>query len=205
MDGCGGGKKIRGTIRDGAQRTAKKRMMKFLLDELHSLRWEYGPIRREIVDMAGIETPVDRQKYPRLKLMLERGSKTPTMKGAIAWLCETKSDDCITIDAIQRLIDSKWHLSGLKIFSQAGISHLIMTLTLTALVCLVNATQHYSANSHFSFLPIDSAVSVLYPIAIAQVPTHPHASHLILIIHKHSDDDSDCTTNLFFCWSHRWH
>ena len=185
---------------DNLHVTAKKRMMEFLLDQLHSLRWEYGPVRREMVNLAGIETPVDRQKYPRLRHILESGRKTPTMKGAIAWLCETKSDDCITIDAIQRLIQSKWHLSGFKLFTQAGTLHFIMTFTLTALVCLVNATPHYSINSRVSLLPIDNSVSVLYPIVIAQVSTH----HLILIIHDHSNDnDASATIFSFFCL--RWH
>ena len=186
--------------------TAKKKMLNFLLNELHSLRWQYGPVRRELVDLAGVEMQFDKQKYPRLKLMLEKGSKTPTMKGAITWLCDTKTDDCIMIEEVQRLIESKWHRCGYEIFRNAGITHLFMTLILTVLVCLVNATPHYNndpsvdrlsrssiqsqsvstplfnpthanatisnsplGNTRSSFLGIDQAVSVLYPIVIAQM------------------------------------
>ena len=189
---------------DDPSETAKKRMLNFLLDELHSLQWEYGPVRRELVDLAGVEMQFDKQKYPRLKLMLELGSKTPTMKGAITWLCETKTDDCIMIEEVRRLIESKWHRCGYEIFRNAGIAHLFMTLVLTVIVCLVNATPHYNndpnndilsraslqgqaissplnqaanatssynspGNTRFSFLSIDQAVSVLYPIVVAQM------------------------------------
>ena len=190
---------------DALSETAKKRMLNFLLNELHSLQWEYGPVRRELVDLAGVEMQFDKQKYPRLKLMLEKGSKTPTMKGAITWLCETKTDDCIMIEEVVRLIESKWHRCGYEIFRNAGIAHLFMTLVLTVIVCLVNATPHYgsdpsnevhlsrnsfhsqiitaplnhSANAtisnsllghtRFSFPDIDLAVSVLYPIVVAQM------------------------------------
>lgn len=193
--------------KDALSETAKKRMLNFLLNELHSLRWEYGPVRRELVDLAGVEMQFDKQKYPRLKSMLESGSKTPTMKGAITWLCETKTDDCIMIEEVVRLIESKWHRCGYEIFRNAGIAHLFVTLMLTVIVCLVNATPHYNidpnkkvllsrdsfqsqiasstpsnhdpanaiisnsllGNTRFSFPDIDQAVSVLYPIVIAQM------------------------------------
>ena len=60
--------------------TKKKTMLRFLLQKLHSLRWEYGPVKRNLVDLAGVEMSFDKYKYPRLKEMLEAGYKTPTMK-----------------------------------------------------------------------------------------------------------------------------
>lgn len=99
------------------------------------------------------------------------------------------------IDEIRRLIDLKWNRCGYKLFHQALLAHVVMTLTLTVLVCLVNATPHYTNDASkvelsrisiqstatstsndqskaphvFTFLDIDQAVSVLYVFVVFQM------------------------------------
>ena len=58
----------------------KKTMLQFLLQKLHTQRWEYGPVSRNLVDLAGVEMSFDKQKYPRLKAEYKKRRKTPTMK-----------------------------------------------------------------------------------------------------------------------------
>ena len=92
-------------------------------------------------------------------------------QGAITWLCETKSDDCIMIDEVQRLIDLKWNRCGYKLFHQALLAHFAMTLTLTVLVCLVNATPHYNGKPSEDELSRISIQSLVTPLNITATNT----------------------------------
>ena len=109
-----------------------------------------------LLDLQGVETAYHHDDY------LPRIAPSQDMFGVIEWLCIAESNNCLTIPALQHLIEVKWARCGWPEFSTSMASHLVITLCFTVLTCLINGNVYYTEPGPFKS---DVAVSIVYPVA----------------------------------------
>ena len=145
---------------DDLAKQSKRKTMEFLLRGLRIPRWSYGPVNVSLLDLEGVETNYRRQNY------IPRISPSRDMYSCIEWLCITQGDDSLTITEIKDIVELKWDRVGFRKFFGRLLEHVILTLSLTVLVCLMNANAYYDRNP---IKPADWALSFMYPCNAAQM------------------------------------
>ena len=145
---------------DDLAKQSKRKTMEFLLRGLRIPRWSYGPVNVSLLDLEGLETHYRRQNY------IPRISPSRDMYSCIEWLCITCDDDSLTITEIKDIVELKWNRVGFRKFFGRLLEHVFLTLSLTVLVCLLNANAYYSRDP---IRPADWALSFMYPTNAAQM------------------------------------
>eukprot|EP01042_Synura_sphagnicola_P000094 gene94-94_t len=159
---CAAGlKDSKGTEEEGKKASD---MLSFLLSELKSFRWQYGPIRCSLIYLEGIMLPHNykRYRYGTSKPLPEGGQKQ--LRGAIEWICIKDDQMSILTPEIKKLIEAKWNGFGSPIFQFRARVHAFMTVLITAMACLVNETP----NPKWRY-PSELFVTVLYPVVAAMM------------------------------------
>jgi hypothetical protein len=92
------------------------------------VRWKYGPIVANSIDLQGFDIQYDRKRY-QLKPIPTHAQ----MHGVIEWLCISDSEQGLEIPVVQQFIGKKWKLVGLRIFFRRFFIHLVFTFFMTVI------------------------------------------------------------------------
>eukprot|EP01038_Epipyxis_sp_PR26KG_P005581 gene5581-7706_t len=114
-------------------------MLEFLVNDLQSTLWSYGPIQCTLVSLDGLEIKYCLDNYPSLTL---KPNEIQNIKffSTIHWLCETNAHDAIIIPTIRKVIQEKWKHCGRPKFVMSMVLSSITTTLVTFIMILFNQT-----------------------------------------------------------------
>ena len=133
-------------------------MLEFLISEMKSLSWSFGPVQSSLLDLEGIAFSYNHKRYENSASKPLPLTSRRHMCGAIDWICISDATRSITIPDLVKVIKAKWSRVSANLFLFRFYLHLILTSCITMLSCFVNITPTLNWTK-----PAELIVTILYP------------------------------------------